>query len=1199
MATERVGIEVEVLGYDEAKKQMETIDRAVKSFRGKNATIKLSSGEVTTVAKRIKDLKMNIEALKSERVELLAKGGNKERLRQIRKELQQSRAELGRLQTASRDVGRSLTQTFNSISSKIAHTGSAMQSFGNALTRLSMPMRTLFRGTVFAAGYKMLDLMSSGISGATERADTFKTYEKSLKALGYDASKQFVIGTGESMNALDNLEQSVLGLPTGLDEIVASQKKYLAASGDMEKATKAAIAANNIFLAQGSDQKDQLRGARQMRNLLSGGEMTSARWQSLLESMPLAITEIGKAMRENGDFKGNMDEFRQALLGGDIDQNTFLDTLLEVGTSGRIRDAVNEMKHTYGAVTANISNAFRRMGENVLKTMDEVLLSTTGKDTIDWLLSFKGTIDQLSLGIQNWIRANPEVLTNFLDTLKGFDWGGLLTGIGEGLVWSLERLEQALRLFGKLDARAVGRFLGKSGILGQMFTIGGGLLKGSRHPLAFIGTAVSALVQALGGLGGSKVSKGLTTVGRVGSMGDTFAAGIRGLVGAVQVAGTIVIGAGTAMVTMKMFKSTIKDIGEISSIASEIDWDTGKKAITAMAGFLGAFALFGSAAGAVPEASAFVISGELLLGGILTLGAEIAKLTTGSLKTAFSNFKSITQSLNDSLDNIANIKAVSIDKASIQSAFEALAFVYDSMKPQYQGTGIQNMSAREAKRMATVTDGLKAMLKTLRTSAEMLTDIPVIPDAESVKASLRDIVTTMDAVYQDVGKYTPADTSSSENLKKTLGNIANTVSTIKGSVDNLQALGEAKVKIGKAQKNLIAVRDALVDFYTTTQGLFDEYIAGGSEFSVGRNGVGTHKVEDTANVLAIFQNLRDVITTIKSAYEGIMGEEEGFSWDSKGISVKLDELDKIVRYVSDWYEGLDFPQYLFEESDKFAANITGVVSAVQELQRLMTEITTLAGMKTTDDLSGLTSAIDALAPQLEELGAKLQEMGQTFTTNMEESFDFSGVESAVSAGLNGVLSTADGFKGKMQAKGRMLGQTFTNSLKASMRVVNVPTTINVHANLGVVSGIQAAGAEVVRIAQQTMGNIHVNATGGVHNTPHSKGGAIYRARGGSAFPGRPSGTDRIPAWLTEGEYVHRRSATKLFGKGFMERVNSLDVEGAVRALQARFGTQIMNTRSTNINNVVNHNNNQKVTLNAYNDSPSRTVRRFGRYVGAM
>lgn len=59
------------------------------------------------------------------------------------------------------------------------------------------------------------------------------------------------------------------------------------------------------------------------------------------------------------------------------------------------------------------------------------------------------------------------------------------------------------------------------------------------------------------------------------------------------------------------------------------------------------------------------------------------------------------------------------------------------------------------------------------------------------------------------------------------------------------------------------------------------------------------------------------------------------------------------------------------------------------------------------------------------------------------------------------------------------------------------------------------------------------ATGGL--VPHGLQ-PVYRAEGGPIF--RPIGTDTIPAMLSEGEFVMRRSAVDKYGAGFMEALNS-------------------------------------------------------------
>ena len=62
-------------------------------------------------------------------------------------------------------------------------------------------------------------------------------------------------------------------------------------------------------------------------------------------------------------------------------------------------------------------------------------------------------------------------------------------------------------------------------------------------------------------------------------------------------------------------------------------------------------------------------------------------------------------------------------------------------------------------------------------------------------------------------------------------------------------------------------------------------------------------------------------------------------------------------------------------------------------------------------------------------------------------------------------------------------------------------------------------------------------------------GVLYRAKGGIAeHPAYPKkGTDRIPAYLTPGEYVQNRKAVQYFGIDFMRKINHKDLIGALQS----------------------------------------------------
>lgn len=114
----------------------------------------------------------------------------------------------------------------------------------------------------------------------------------------------------------------------------------------------------------------------------------------------------------------------------------------------------------------------------------------------------------------------------------------------------------------------------------------------------------------------------------------------------------------------------------------------------------------------------------------------------------------------------------------------------------------------------------------------------------------------------------------------------------------------------------------------------------------------------------------------------------------------------------------------------------------------------------------------------------------------------------------------------------------------------------------------------------------------------STGDPIYRAKGGGiGFPGRPRGTDRVPAWLTVGEFVHNKQAVNTFGIDFMRKVNSLDMKGAMNELMHRAGSMANINRGTTITN--NTYNNQKATINVTTNSAEFTGRLASRFVGAF
>ena len=106
----------------------------------------------------------------------------------------------------------------------------------------------------------------------------------------------------------------------------------------------------------------------------------------------------------------------------------------------------------------------------------------------------------------------------------------------------------------------------------------------------------------------------------------------------------------------------------------------------------------------------------------------------------------------------------------------------------------------------------------------------------------------------------------------------------------------------------------------------------------------------------------------------------------------------------------------------------------------------------------------------------------------------------------------------------------------------------------------------------------------------------YRSSGGSIFKRR--GKDTVPAMLAPGEYVLQGQAVSKVGLPFLQRLNNLDVAGAIRSLSLRQMGSYTPSTSTRITN---NNNNAKVTQNFYGagGNPRYAFQIANRYVGAL
>lgn len=1260
MATDRVGIEIEVLGYDEAMNQMKSLEQSYKGLGGRKQVLKVQAEveqlkmnrtalrenkvkikadmsqvdkEIARVKKRIKELEnqkplwskgstrlkeitAEVGRLKNELASLQNQKLNlKEQFAQTSAEIGESTAKINELNASLRNAGmagKSLKQIFNSISSSVSHAGMALQSAGNALTRFSSPFRTIMRGSLYAGGFAMLNMASQGISNATQRYDILKTYVPIMEALGNKSD--------EAEKAIERLNEAVIGIPTGLDEIVEEQKLLTMATRDMTKATDLAIASNNAWVASGADESRVTMAKKELQTLAQTGKLNERQWMTMQKGMSVTWGEIEKRMQSTGKIQTSLLE---ALKSGKVSADEFMDALTWEGLHGRTKAVRDEIAHTYASVSSNIQNAFSRLGYNVLSTLDEVLKAATGKDTIDTLIGFTKGIDRMSEGIQNWIKANPDTILNFMDALKSFDWAGLGKGISEGVKAMAEFATVLLKFPG---ARFLGWLMTFGSVFGSVFTIAGGLLKGNRHPLAGIATLFVGLGRLFGGSGlGGKISgigKWLKNIGTLKTATDTAEAAAesaatksislknhfkniaKGLSGVGAVAGGILIIGGTVFATVKMIKSIVKDLGTISTDIGDIDPGAMKKLAQWMINIGGVFATLGVIAGAAmrtPIGASVIVgieAGLLAIGTIITTISGFAWLNSKLISGTLKNFVNAVKSVKQIVDGINDLSGVRIKKKGIKDAISAISEIAPLLKLSYKDEYGRNVhvSASSIKKAKKVFENMAGIVKSIKQTANNLKDLADI-DVSGAKENVKNIVSDLSEIYGELQSSfevdTKKDVKGTGNANDLISNMSSIIGQIKSTVENLKALAESEIDFEGANAaadsivtNMHQLYDKIVNAFSPEQTTDLGERGNGRRRTVTKGGKITKgQVNNASNMQSMISSISQTLSQLRGIYDTLAGDNGLQNVDTAALDTAAANAETVIEKIKEIALKMQGMQ-----TETLDANFENVKSAVAKIRNIVYTFNGLGVGPLASTDSAVFTAINNIKKMISELGNALNTAGIADLQAQVDAF-----KSAVDGVFEALNSALSDIKVTVKINGKVKGhKALISAIKAANDAIkNAVGKIKTSYTKSVSVRINPT-VSVGRVPTPNIPGVHPYTGGYI-----GKNRLLYRAKGGEIGFMRPKGTDTVPAMLTPGEYVHNRNAVRFFGVEFMRKINNLDVAGAMRELSARAGMRQTGVRSTTINNNITNNNNPTINQNITTSNPNFAFKRSSRYVAAL
>lgn len=1202
------------------KRSIDILNKAISTRRGARGSI-LDERQIFKARTAVSKLNAELKKTQAHKVDLGAQ------YQRLSNEAAAARQQINLTNRALQNV-KPISQVFNSATSKASHFGSALQSLGSAMGRFSMPVRMLTGGTLFAGMYKAINTVSEGLSAGFSRYDIMKKYPLMME--------EYSKASYTAQDSINELDKSVRGLPTGLDEIVQMSQRFTLSLGDMKRGTDLAIATNNAFLASMATDSQKYQGMMQLQDLMNGKKINSREWMSLGASMGKAINEIGK---EFGYTNENMGEFRQQLYAGEIDSKDFLDALIKVGTgTGKVAKMAELSKRTWEAFSANMRNAFSRMSAGIVESMDEVVKVATGGayDSVNTLLSDKviPQIDKMTEAAKRWIRANPDFFIDTFERLKNIDWKGFARGFGEGLKTMFDLTLDLLELANKAGvANIAGKFMAMSGAIANAFTIIGGVFRGGRHGIGASIALPLLLFRALGGGGlGTKafgkikdMFKGITGIGKeaktaekavkgsaMSNIKGSFGKWLKPLAGIGSVLAIVAGTAGTIWVSIKAIKSAIKDMGEISKDVYDVDWDAMIKVADGFMGLVVAFTAIGGAAGLNLEASGFTALGVGIVGAITSMVAGFAALDIKLASSSMKMLVGITKNIGKIFDNIDTLRGRSGDKDAAKEVGKSMYGIYEAMF-NTGGDSLSDIKWRDVKKGKKVINGFKDIFTSILNIQKTVDKLKDFKGLESGSATaIQNFMKSLGSIYDAMSEaFTdPKLEKNTEKFNTSFKGINGIFTSVKSLTDLLpkmygsmqKALGSFNAQ-GRGATPFTLFKQQIKTLFTGINEIMTsltEDLLGSGQFDMKAMGRFDTIMQSVTNT---FNSIKTLVDGLPSLYEsmtamGMNARGQGRNGQGGGgmFDMLVGNVKNLLKGIGDIYTQTKTSIGSIDVED-IEGKLASIVNGIESIRKISNKLNNL-GSKGGGLAKWKGSGAEAAVKSIKSMISSLK--------NALGGEDLGGLKAAIENFVSSVKSLLDSLNNltghgntvtvtitlKGVIKGKQAVISKINRAISDIRAKCKPVTITKTVNIKIRRHVSVGGDSIPSAASISGGAGGGGGGGGFFHT----GGYVkplYRAKGGDG----PKGTDTVPAWLTHGEFVQRRAAVDFWGKRFMQRINNLDVNGAMREMAARANRSMNINRGTTITNNTTNNNN--VTQNVYTSNPNFARRRSNRFVAAL
>ena len=527
---------------------------------------------------------------------------------------------------------------------------------------------------------------------------------------------------------------------------------------------------------------------------------------------------------------------------------------------------------------------------------------------------------------------------------------------------------------------------------------------------------------------------------------------------------------------------------------------------------------------------------------------------SGDTLKGFENFKKLSDKIKDIVESLNSIP----DGLDISTKIESVKNALDKIGE----LATLNIFGKDTPFNKDVTSNIKSVTEftsKLSSIASSLNEINSIEDLSGIPSKIEQLRQALQSITQagenggslmsmfdafkgksDYGKLA----EEASNMINSLKTIADALSQIPDLI-NIEGSG-IETRVAKIQSVLKSLTDSDTGSFIQDIGK----LAKVSE-AVGQVTSVVNSFKTMAETLMTIPDLINVegsgietrVAKIKSVLQSLA------SSDDSGLTTSLQNIQKLSSNIMSAVQAVNNILIIANAINQFpevnADNFNNSINAIK------TAIESLSGINDNDaiigNLTNVLNTINQLQNALAQFASMASSLGQQSGSNFSNGF-VSGLGSRIVDKMNEQ-------KNQIENLGwEALGASISNKIANGFDVSSV---------LNKIQQIQSA---IDSLRGKTV-DITINETT-VKKTKHAEHGGLieYHSTGGTVGGRlfRPLGTDTIPAMLTAGEYVLKRSVSSMLGKQFLDNLNQMNLTQALKALAGHTGHSVVNNTTNNI-----------------------------------